>query len=89
VWMSWPQACITPGFSEAKSRPVTSVTGSASMSPRKAIAGASARSPRPPMSTMQPVPGNRCGSRPASVSFPTMKSVVANSLWDSSGCAWR
>jgi len=37
VWPSWPQACITPGFLEAKGRPVASSIGSASWSERTAI----------------------------------------------------
>ena len=87
VWMSCPQACITPGFSEAKSRPVCSWMGRASMSPRKAIIGASAG----PMSTVAPVEGNARGSSPASRSLLSRNSVVAISMWDSSGlrCSWR
>ena len=38
MWPSWPQACILPGVSEAKSSPVFSRTGSASASLRKAMA---------------------------------------------------
>ena len=37
--VSCPQACITPGISDAKSSPVSSVSGSASMSPRRRIVG--------------------------------------------------
>ena len=37
--VSWPQACMTPGTSEAKSRPVSSGIGSASMSPRSSTVG--------------------------------------------------
>ena len=36
VWMSCPQACITPLFLEAKGSPVSSVSGSASVSARSA-----------------------------------------------------
>ena len=36
VWPSCPQACMRPGLSEAKKSPVHSVTGSASMSARRA-----------------------------------------------------
>jgi hypothetical protein len=39
VCPSWPQACIAPGFSEAKSTPLSSVMGSASMSARSATVG--------------------------------------------------
>ena len=34
TWVSCPQACMTPGTSEAKGSPVSSCTGRASMSPR-------------------------------------------------------
>ena len=36
MWPSWPQACILPGWQEAKGRPVASETGRASISARKA-----------------------------------------------------
>ena len=39
VCRSWPQACIAPGIREAYGRPVSSVTGSASMSPRSSTTG--------------------------------------------------
>ena len=38
VCPSWPQACIFPGCSDAKGRPVCSVMGSASISARNARA---------------------------------------------------
>ena len=34
TWVSWPHACMAPGFSDAKARPVSSCSGNASMSPR-------------------------------------------------------
>jgi len=34
TWVSWPQACIAPSVRDEKSRPVSSVSGRASMSPR-------------------------------------------------------
>ena len=40
VWVSWPQACIRPGTVEAKSSPVSSGIGSASMSPRSSTRAA-------------------------------------------------
>ena len=87
VCMSWPQACITPGTVELKSRPVVSVTGRASMSPRKAIMGAVSG----PMSTVAPLQVISCGVRPASRRIPIMKAVVPSSMWESSGfrCRWR
>ena len=39
VWVSWPQACICPSTLEAKSSPVSSGIGSASMSPRSSTVG--------------------------------------------------
>jgi len=47
VCRSWPQACIAPGMAEAYGSPVSSVTGSASMSPRSSTTGPGA----PPRST--------------------------------------
>ena len=47
VCRSWPQACITPSMAEAYGSPVSSVTGSASMSPRSSTTGPG----RPPRST--------------------------------------
>src|ERR1700685_3883516 len=44
VCRSWPQACIAPGIREAYGRPVSSVTGSASMSPRSSNGGHRAES---------------------------------------------
>ena len=37
MWLSCPQACMTPGFSLAKGSPVASVIGSASISDRRRI----------------------------------------------------
>ena len=39
VWASWPQACATPGTTEAYGAPVRSAIGSASISARSAIRG--------------------------------------------------
>ena len=39
TWVSWPQACIAPAFSDANSRPVSSVSGRPSMSARSRIVG--------------------------------------------------
>ena len=39
VCRSWPQACIVPGMADAYGSPVSSVTGSASMSPRSSTTG--------------------------------------------------
>ena len=47
VCRSWPQACMTPSTREAYGRPVRSVTGSASMSPRSSTVPPG----RPPRST--------------------------------------
>ena len=35
VWLSWPQACMTPGTAEAKSHSFSSCIGSASISARR------------------------------------------------------
>ena len=50
VCRSWPQACIAPGTADAYGSPVSSVTGSASMSPRSSTTGP-APERRPPRST--------------------------------------
>jgi hypothetical protein len=39
MWASWPQACIAPSVPEAKSSPVSSRSGSASMSERRTTVG--------------------------------------------------
>ena len=39
VCMSWPHACMVPGVGGAQSSPVSSVTGSPSMSPRSSTTG--------------------------------------------------
>ena len=62
MWASWPQACMTPTFSparylplalDANGRPSRSLTGSASMSARRATTGPGL----PPLSTpTTPVP---------------------------------
>ena len=39
TWVSWPQPCIAPTFSEANSRPVSSLSGRPSMSARSRIVG--------------------------------------------------
>ena len=84
VWTSWPQAWVTPWFFEANGRPVSSMMGRASMSPRRAVAiGPS------PMSTVRPVPSRRRGLSPASSRRLASLSVVRNSLKESSGCACR
>ena len=44
MWASWPQACIFPGWREAKGRPVFSWMGRASASLRKAMASARPKS---------------------------------------------
>ncbi|MDI2021316.1 hypothetical protein PJL18_01835 [Paenarthrobacter nicotinovorans] len=84
VWTSCPQACVTPWFLEANGRPVSSMIGKASMSPRRAVAMGPS-----PTSTVSPVPSSRRGLSPAASSRSTSLSVVRNSLNDSSGCAWR
>ena len=45
VCRSWPHACMTPSTCEVYGTPVSSVTGSASMSPRSSTVGP-ARPPR-------------------------------------------
>jgi hypothetical protein len=84
VWASWPQACAAPGTPDAYGSPVSSVSGSASMSARSATQ----RSPVP-TSQVSPVPLSKIlGRSPAADNSPATSSVVANSRRDSSGLAW-
>ena len=94
VWPSWPQACITgdstPMFicltCDAKGSPVTSATGSASMSARSATTLPG----RPPWSR----PTTPWPPTPVRTSMPSLRrcsatSAAVRSSWpDSSGCWW-
>src|SRR4051795_5083180 len=90
VWPSWPQACMTPGFSEANSTPLCSSIGSASMSARSATTG-----PGRPVSRCATTPcsAGRSTSRPSPnpSRVRATKSAVSRSWKLSSGwaCRWR
>ena len=84
---SCPQACITPGCSEANGRPVSSEIGSASMSPRTATGAR--RESRPRIRATTPVPAtrsSRTGRGSIRASAAESASAVRSSLPDSSGC---
>ena len=86
MWLSWPQACMTPGFSEANGSPVSSWTGSASMSERmqRVLPGF------PPFSTpMTPVGRHLRTSMPRDFSSSSIFCAVRNSCVPTSGCAWK
>ena len=83
TWTSCPQACATPGTADEYDRLVRSVTGSASMSARRATRYAASPGP---MSAMSPLPGRRVIPMPASASRPPTRSVVLVSSNASSGC---
>ncbi len=78
VCRSWPQACIAPGMADAYGSPVSSVTGSASMSPRSSTTGPG----RPPRSTavteLTAVPVLTLSGSPASASS-TLRCVFGRS----------
>lgn len=85
---SCPQACIMPGCSEAKGRPVSSWMGSASISARRAMVS---RDARPRMTPMVQVRSPEKGM-PMSVSVRRIISRVLNSSKPRSGTrcrAWR
>ena len=85
--VSWPQACMTPSFWLAKGRPVSSLTGRASMSARMAthLPGLA-----PLMMATAPVGSGRSTlSQPKLLRNSTIFSVVRNSLLLSSGWAWK
>ena len=86
AWTSCPQACITPGCSDAKGRPVLSEMGSASMSPRTATG---AREPsRPRIRATTPVPAtrsSRAGAGSIRANAAWSAAAVRSSLPDSSG----
>ena len=86
VWPSCPQACMTPGFSEANGSPVSSSMGSASMSARIASVGPG-RPPTRRATTL--VPDGRVTSRSSAASFSATKRDVSVSWKDSSGWACR
>ncbi len=75
VWPSWPQACITPGFFDAKGSPVSSVIGSASWSLRSATVGPG-RPPRRSARTLVAV-GCEISKPPISSSCSRMKREVS------------
>ena len=80
---SWPQACMTPGASEAKSAPVASVSGRASMSARSAAVGPG----RPPSKrAITAVSSSRWWGRPSPSRTASIRATVANSRFPSSGC---
>ena len=74
TWVSCPQACMAPSTSLAKSSPVCSGIGSASMSPRSRIVGPG----RPPVSraAMPLVDSCRVTSRSRSSRSSRMRSRV-------------
>ncbi len=83
VCTSCPQACMMPGTVEANGSPVSSSSGSASMSARRAMTGSPV-----PISATTPVPlGSRPALIPASVSTSRMAALVATSERESSGRA--
>ena len=89
VCRSWPQACIAPGMADAYGNPVSSVTGSASMSPRSSTTGPDPE-PRPPRSTavteLTAVPVLTSSGSPASASS-TLRCVFGRSR-PISGSEW-
>ena len=97
AWVSWPQACITPGVCDAKGRPVSSLMGRASMSARRpthlgllvvAAAVVAAVGAVPSITAVTPYPPTfSLGSRPMSRSRAAIYAAVSFSSWLSSGCA--
>ena len=89
VCRSWPQACIAPGIADAYGSPVSSVTGSASMSPRSSTTGPEPER-RPPRSTavteLTAVPVLTSSGSPASASS-TLRCVFGRSR-PISGSEW-
>ena len=85
--MSCPQACIMPGSSLLYGSPVSSVTGSASISARNAT---HLPDPLPPwISPMTAVgTGDWISSTPSSASFSRISFEVRNSFRPISGCRW-
>src|SRR6266851_2712061 len=90
VCASWPQACIRPLNSLAKSSPVSSGIGRASMSPRKRIVRPVCPPGFvPPSDTTRPeVEGPRAISTSHPCSASSTASVVSGRLSPSSGLAW-
>ena len=83
VCASCPQACMTPSTVDANGRPVSSCSGSASRSARRATQ----RSPKPTSQTSPAPPGRVRGSSPAAISAAATSAVVRRSARPSSGTA--
>src|SRR3954451_23590104 len=90
VWPSWPQACMTPGFSDAKSTPLASSIGRGSMSALSATTGPGRPVPSRPTTAFS---AGRCTSRPSpkpasvSATYPAVsRSWKLSSGWR---CRWR
>ena len=86
TWVSWPQACIAPSTCEQNSSPVSSRSGSASMSPRS-------RTVRPfcgprRMATRPLVEGPSRSSSGSPSSARLILAVVFGQSSPSSGSAW-
>ena len=95
MWVSWPQACMTPLSTPvrlvprtrlANGRPVCSSTGSASMSARSSRIGPgpfaiTATTPVPPTPVVTVKPARRASA--------AMRAALRVSCIDSSGLAWR
>ena len=72
MWASWPQACIAPSVPEAKSRPVSSRSGSASMSARRTTVG-----PGRPPSMIAATELSATPRRPSSPIFPSSSTITS------------
>src|SRR6202451_109991 len=87
VWPSWPQACILPGTVDWYGRPVSSSSGSASMSARSPTTLPPALRPRmTPTTPVGPVPGTP-SSQPKLLSFSATEAAVRCTSYCSSGWA--
>gem|GEM_PF-6850019 len=91
VCMSWPQACITPLWTEANSSPVASAIGSASISARSTSASRSRPTHAfvPSIRARTPVPATLRYSIPSCWSASATTFDVRCSSNESSGCWCR
>ena len=86
TWVSWPQACMAPALCELKSRPVSSVSGRASISPRSSTVRPFAGPRRIATRPLVDGPSRISRGNPASAAF-TLAVVLGRSR-PSSGSAW-
>ena len=86
TWVSWPQACIAPSMRERKSRPVSSFSGRASMSPRSSTVRPLSEPRRMAIRPVVDGPSRISSGSPASAA--RILALVLGQCRPSSGSSW-